>query len=585
YESLIDYVNWPNGGFGGFSFDGQDSALTWFRPISECAIKQVHISFSTDSDWLGHTANLQLYSIKDDWHPTFGGDGTYDFSQLDLVVGDNGPHDELLWEVYIPVTEVGLANLYTIDLADWGGPIDVGSSDFALVLGVPANVHSGQLNYSPFWSDLGQYHSFKYYHGAAGWTSRLNIVMMATVDYYNDPPPFITEETDLDDVYLSDDPGPYSASARIIDFGTDLFSGGLSAVELHYAVNGGVEQTMNLSDQIPAVDSIYTAQMTGFLIGDFIEYYFYAADNGLDNPDSSGLHGAMSDRPFSFTIREANPHATILLVDDNSFDLGFDYYAPIMDAVGWVHDYWDVTHSGNPSTGILSNYSTLLWIQGDGGGGILNDHNLDTDLIAPYLDEGGNFFLSSSEYLEAVEYTWEGGWQVSTHPFLRDYLHVNYYAYNFNPLDVVELNYKGVTGSSITGMYADTTLQAWQNNFYADMADPTNDADEVFLVYSDYDADWKGAGVSFDGEYKTVYIPWQFEGISGDAVRFDILSNLLIFFGERISPKVTYDGGDRYAQAADAGDILVFGHGFRSTIQFTLKSLTGIHGNTLENGI
>ncbi|NQV16567.1 T9SS type A sorting domain-containing protein [bacterium] len=569
-EMLLEYVNWPIISYGGFGFDAMDSALVWFRPYTECTIERIHIAFSVDSDWSGHTANLQLYSIKDDWHPTFGGDGTYDFSQLDLIVGDNGPHDSLLLEIDIPVTDLdlGIGNIYRYDLVEMGHVLDVGASDFALVLGVPADVSNGQLYYTPFWSDRGQYHGFKYYHDSVGWKSRLNFVMMVTVDYYGDPAPFITEETDLDDVYLSDDPGPYAVSAKIIDWGTDFFMGALTAVELRYSVNGGEELAIDLCDQISETDSIFTAHLSGFSVGDFVEYFFYAADNGAGNPDNNALHESTSSYPLSFSIREANPNASVFLVDDNNSGIASDHYAPILDAGGWVFDYWDVAVSGDPSPGILGNYETLVWVQGNQGPGILDKEEVETSL-AGFLDAGGNLFLSASDYIGYLEANFEGYWMAPTpDSFLQNYLHVSLFVSDANVGATSEMSddtlYTGVSDSPISDAYTGVEFvvdpEAIGFTNWADEVIPDEESELALLVYSNYlDEDWVGAGVVYDGDYKMVFLPWQFEAIVNNDIQFGLMANILDFFGNSAVPRVSYEGGNRYAQAADAGDIKIYG--------------------------
>ena len=567
FESLLEYVNWPIISYGGFGFDATDSALVWFRPATECTIEEVHITFSTDSDWAGHTAYLQLYTIKEDWDPTYGGDGTYDFSQLDYVVGDNGPHDELLWEVPIPVTDTGINNLYTVDLAEWGGAIDIGAHDFALVVGIPADVPNGQLYYTPFWSDRGVYHSFKYYHGAAGWKSRLNFIMMATVDYYGDPPPFIENETDLDDVYLSDDPGPYDISAFIYDMGTAEFTGGLSSVVLNYTINGEAF-TEDVSDQIPSADSTYHFSFSDLEIGDFVEYSWTAIDNGADDVPDGVAHTASSALPMSFEIREANPNAAILIVEDNGDYVATDYYAPVLAAGGWVYDIWDVNVSGSPTAGVLANYSTLLWGQSNEGGGILGNDDDEASLMS-YLDAGGNLFLSSSDYIGDIEGNFDGVWYPPTaDSFLENYLHVAEYVSDANVGAVSgateDTLYMGVEGTLIHD-YVDVEFEISPEDVlgltnWGDETLPDDAAEAPFLVYSAYlDEDWVEAGVLYDGDYKLIFLPWQFEAIEDDEVRFDLMASFLAFFEEYATPLVTFDGGDRYTQAANAGDIMVYG--------------------------
>ncbi len=568
FESLIDYTNFPDGPYGGFIFEGTDSALVWFRPATECTVNKIDVRFNSDGELIGETVYLQLYSVKETWVEGLGGNGTYDFSQADYVTGDNGPHDQLLWEAPINVTDVGINTQYEVNLADWGGVVDVGTNDFIVVIGVPeGNGGGADFYYSQFWNDRGQHHGFKYYHGAAGWKSRLNFMFMATVDYYGDPPPFISNETDLDDVYYSDDPGPYTVSANIYDVGTATFTGGLTAVELRYSVNG-VADTLDLSAQIPSADSMYTAELTGLEVGDMVEYVFYAADNGAD--DAGGImHEATSALPYTFAIREANPDATILLVDDNTAGVGIDYWAPILKAGGWVFDYWDVASYGIPTTGVLANYNTLLWAQGTATGGILADYGMDDILIAPFLDAGGNFFLSSSDYMGIVEDNFGGDWRSpSLSTFLPNYLHVSDYVSDANVGAVSGLSddtlYTGVAGSLISGDYADVEFEVNPANLgfnnWADEAAPSSDADVAFMVYSNYlDDDWVEAGTIFSGDYKMIFLPFQFEAILDDEIRYDVMANVMAFFGELATPLVSYDGGDRYAQGTGAGDVMVYG--------------------------
>jgi len=568
FESMIDYTNFPDGPYGGFIFEGTDSALVWFRPATECTVNKIDVRFNSDGELVGETVYLQLYSVKETWVEGLGGNGTYDFSQADYISGDNGPHDQLLWEAPINVTEVGINTQYEVNLADWGGIVDVGSNDFIVVIGVPeGNGGGADFYYSQFWNDRGQHHGWKYYHGAAGWKSRFNFMFMATVDYYGDPPPFITDETDLDDVYFSDDPGPYSVSANIYDVGTATFTGGLTAIEFRYSVNG-VADTLDLSAQIPSADSMYTAELTGLVVGDVVDYSFYAADNGAD--DVGGImHEATSPLPLLFNVLEANPLASILIVDDNTAGVAADYWAPILEEGGWVFDYWNVVANGIPTAGILANYQTLLWAQGTATGGILADFGMDDILIAPFLDAGGNFFLSSSDYMGIVEDNFSGEWLSPTlSTFLPGYLHVSDYVSDANVGTVSELSddtlYTGVAGSLISDDYADVEFEvnpgAIGFSNWADEANATSDAEVAFMVYSNYlDEDWVEAGVLYDGTYKTVFLPWQFEAIVDDAIRFDVMANILSFFNELATPKVKYDGGDRYAQGTGAGDVVVLG--------------------------
>jgi len=588
FESMLDYTNYPDGPYGGFVFEAGDTALVWFRPADGCTLSKVDIRFNADGELTGETVMVQIYTIKESWVDSLGGNLTYDFSKADFVTGDNGPHDVLLAEVPVTITEVGINAVYEIDFSEWGGSVEIGYNDFAVVIGLPpGNGGGADFYYSQFWDDRGQHHGFKYYHDAAGWKSRFNFMFLATVDYYGGQPgPVIENVPDLNDVYYSDNPGPYPISATIYDIGTAVFEGGLTAVRLHYIVNDGNPQVIDLSSQIPSANDVYNAEFTGLVVGDFLEYYFYAADNGADDPNG-GINHEVTSFPRSFAIREANPNAGILLVDDNSRGIGTEFWAPDMNAAGWVYDYWDIASSGIPTLGILSNYQALLWAQGSGTGGILADHDMDMSLMAPYLDNGGNLFLSSSDYMGVREDNFAQEWRSATHPFLTNYLHVNDYVSDAN---IGEGNtsenilYRGVENSPVSAVYADSTFLAIPETFgfynWADMAQPTADADTAFLVHSENDGDWKGAGTVYDGDYKVVFLPWQFEAIVDGDIRSDLLSNIVDFLGPDCpGMHIPYLGGDRYAQSVQAGDVKVYGPDNSANPQIT-QSVT----YTLDGG-
>ncbi len=568
FESLLDYTNYPNGPYGGFIFEAGDTAMVWFRPGAECTLNSLDIRFNADGELSGETVMVQIYSIKDIWVDSLGGNGTYDFSLLNYVAGDNGPHDQLLTEIPVTIDEVGINTIYEIDLREWGGVIDLGCNDFAVLIGLPpGNGDGADFYYSQVLDDRGQHHGFKYYHDAAGWKSRLNFMFQATVDYWGGLPPLFTNETDHPDVYYSDNPGPYIIEADLPPYGSFScnMDDSITQVHLKYSVNNGPEQFIDASEQIISGETItnhFQVELTEFSVGDVIEYEWWAADSSGDPS-----HEIRSIWSHTFVIREAGQFAKILLVDDNNTQIAANYWVPLL--YEGQFDYWDVASGGILSAGILDNYHTLLWVQGNTSRGILAKENVDTDLITPFLDGGGSFMLSSTNYIESVENSLSDTWAPTLHPFLRDYLHVSSYA-TFQNIDLIngvsaDTLYRGVRESEISGMYASEPfiVQPALLGFssWPDAVRPDAEADTTFKVYTNnLDETWVGAGVTYSGNYKTIFLPWQFEAIVDDHIRFDLMTNILTFLSPpcyTVPPY--YEGGNRYAQASNAGDILVYG--------------------------
>jgi len=586
FEYKMDYAGLETGdvgsAWGGFIFGPSDSALVWFRPSTECKINEVSFLHHTDNDLTDKTVFVQIWSVKDEaWgaNNEYGGNGTYDFTWLNETFGDERPMDELLLTAPVSVGDVsGYNDAYVVDVTQWTDdnlPLDVGSNDFLVTLAFPDNIDPdlADLYYGSLYDDVGQYHGFKYYSGTFGWRSRFTFSITATVDYYGDPPPFIEEISDLDDVYLSADPGPYETEAFIYDLGSGTFPGALSNVSMYYTVNG-VADTVDLSLQIPAADSVYTYGFADLAVGDYVEYFWHAEDNGAD--DEGGITHAYTTFPLNFTVREAGEDVAILILNDNTTQIVIDednntetiamlYYAPILDAGGWAYDYWDVNVSGTPSAGVLANYTSLLWVQANSGAGIL-----DFVDVGAYLDAGGNLFLASADFIgdARVEDDFGGIWTAATNPFLINYLHVTDFVSDANPTEEayvgVDTLYQGEENSPISGDYfevdfeIDVFTELGLAN-YNDEVIPDGDSEVAFWVFSDGDDALVEAGTVYDGAYKSIFLPFPFSAILDDDIRMDIMANVLAFFGEKAAPLVKYEGGNRYAQAANAGDITVYG--------------------------
>jgi len=572
---------------GQFIFEGTDSMGVWFRPATDCRIKKIEVLFCDDgaNENLGGTFNVRIFDVPDDLvvtsptQPATAGNGEYDFTVYMGIIPS--PAGNLLGEYDMVVSQTGFneeTGWTVVNLETFGAAIDVGKRDFFVAFEFPAgNSDDADVYYGPA-EELhapGDYHSFKWYHdggtystGTPNWVSRLNYSMRAYVEYYGDPPPTIADVTSINTQYYSCDPGPWTVEATVTDLGTDVFSGAVTNVKLIYFTETVADaDTIDITANVSG--SIYTGEIPSHPAGTQVYYYLQAEDNGLGNTADPVTHVSKTT-PVFFLVLEANPDATVLVIDDgNSCDAAM--YEAILAEGGWIYDSWDVAALGSPSLCILQKYSSLFWLQGQGTGGALNSDSLDLYVVPDYLDAGGNMLLVSSDYIGAAhDADYDGTWKTATHSFVTDYLMVAEYNSDAN-IDVdgnsSDSLYMGVDGNAISGFLGDDTLMTMPKTKYftfqasydswADEVVPASGADVPFLVYSEEDDDWIESSSMYDGTFKVVFFPWYLEA-AADLDQFDtVVKNILGFFGEKAAPLVGIESGPRYCVAANSGPYAV----------------------------
>jgi len=574
---------------GQFIFEGYDSLGVWFRPATDCKIKKIEVLWADDgaNANLGATFQIRIFDVPDDLVVTdatqtaIGGNGEYDFSLYMEIIPP--PCGELLGEYDMVVTQTGFneeTGWCVTNLEALGGAIDVGQRDFFVAFEFPeGNTDDADLYYGPA-EELhapGDYHSFKFYHdggtyseGIPNWVSRLNYSMRAFVEYYGDPPPFIVDVTSMNAQYASCEPGPWTVEATVTDIGTDAFTGAVTKVDLVYFTEDVADaDTIDITANKDG--DVYSGDIPGHGVGETVYYYFIAADNGADDTGAEAPETHVSKTtPVYFWVLEANPDATVLVVDDGAAaDIAM--YEDVLTNGGWIYDIWDVAEYGAPTLCILNNYSSLFWLQGQGTGGALNADSLDLYVVPDYLDAGGNMLLVSADYIGAAhEGDYSGTWTDAAHSFVVDYLKVAQYCSDANPDDAgnsADSLYIGVDGNAISGFLGEDTLMTMPSIKYfefqaaysswADEVAPAASADAPFLVYSVDDDDWIESSTMYDGSFKTVFFAWYLEA-AADLDQFDtVVKNILGFFGEKAAPLVDIESGPRYCVAANSGPYAV----------------------------
>ncbi len=133
-----------------------------------------------------------------------------------------------------------------------------------------------------------------------------------------------------------------------------------------------------------------------------------------------------TSKPIVFPL-PVNP-ARILLIDNDTKKGGPNevevFYQEALDLTQISYQNWDVLSEGLPPMSLLYLYDLLIWCDGVGQNTAPKDENLD--LIAAYLDQGGDMLWSSHEFLYSQYGYPDSDDYVITQPgeFAYEYLHI-----------------------------------------------------------------------------------------------------------------------------------------------------------------
>lgn len=125
----------------------------------------------------------------------------------------------------------------------------------------------------------------------------------------------------------------------------------------------------------------------------------------------------------------------ILLVDDDAGATLETHLETALGDTGLAARVWDAAALGRPSLADLSSYWAVLWTTG--GSDCLQLTQQDESVMAGYLDQGGNLYLSSFDFLSS---------HAAATAFMTDYLHVGSWG-----VDVGGFMMTGVAGDPISG--------------------------------------------------------------------------------------------------------------------------------------
>jgi hypothetical protein len=164
---------------------------------------------------------------------------------------------------------------------------------------------------------------------------------------------------------------------------------------------------------------------------------------------------------------------------------------------------WDTTTAGDPQAADLLGYASVLWYTGAASGEAFTPGNEAS--AAAYLDAGGNFFLSSQEYLDPAQ----------PGSFETDYLHLAGYAE-----DVKQTTVTGAALFAGLGLYALQFPVGFDNQ--SDAVSPAVEAQAAFT------GNKGAAALSYrDDTYQSIFFAFPLEAIHKLSDRQAVLDRIL----------------------------------------------------------
>ena len=201
-----------------------------------------------------------------------------------------------------------------------------------------------------------------------------------------------------------------------------------------------------------------------------------------------------------------DPLPCILLVDDdqNGPDVQASY-TTALENLGYGYNVWDTSTEGDPAPANLSGYKNVIWFTGYPFSDSFTGSN--ETAVGSYLDAGGNFFLSSQDYLYEMGIT----------TFGQNYLHILSFT-----SDVAQTT---VTGQNVFSGLGPYSLSYPFTN-YSDIVTPDGQGQVAFT------GNQGNAAVSYDGaDFNTVFFGYPFEAIPALADRSSVMGTAVEFFG------------------------------------------------------
>ncbi len=276
----------------------------------------------------------------------------------------------------------------------------------------------------------------------------------------------------------------------------------------------GIPLVARITAEDSPIPSVWSDPATGFYSLTLVEGSYRVRAAALLHLSEPVPVQADRNRTVNFALEKGS--CALLVDDDADVPDVRAYYTATLDALGIPYRVWDVARKGRPVAEDLLGHWLVFWWTGNDREEVLSKE--DENLLAGYLDARGNLFLSSQDYLGLYPTD-----------FQRDYLHVDSsYTLNTGRTDPV-----GNGGDPIgqgLGPYLLLPPPGWTDPLRTD--DVTNDG--FGGVSSPFR--WQGSGqdnsTDYDsGSFKTIFLAWPWEALSGPASRRAVLRAALDFYG------------------------------------------------------
>ncbi|MCK9224680.1 MAG: S8 family serine peptidase [Candidatus Muirbacterium halophilum] len=196
----------------------------------------------------------------------------------------------------------------------------------------------------------------------------------------------------------------------------------------------------------------------------------------------------------------------VLLVDNDSGKDYEKYFISSLENSGVKYNYIDISKDTLEEDTILP-YTTVFWFTGS-----LTSNTVKSEhqpILIKYLESGGNLFITGQDI----------GYNIKNTELYKKYIKAEYVK------DASKT--KSVSGSGLDFILED-------NQKYPDVIKPINGSISIF----DYSDNEGCAGISYDSDYKVIYLGFGFEGIGNEDIRNSLMQNIVDFFNLEIEEKL-----------------------------------------------
>jgi len=240
-----------------------------------------------------------------------------------------------------------------------------------------------------------------------------------------------------------------------------------------------------------------------------------------------------------FLTLKAEATNNILFVDDDGGNLYQKEYLHTLDRGGFTYSSWNVSTDGLMSSTTLCNYNIVIW--GVGWHGFSNDR---ANVVGPYLDNGGNLFIS--------------GWLISSNgSFCNNYLHA----------DQISTNIPAY--SEIVSNNENPISRGFEFRFYygcgnGDMISVSTGSIPLFYIANSTS---QLVGISYEDGYRVVYFTFPYE-IIPENYRVNLMQRIMRWLGY-YRVKIMGNIYDKSGSPLSGVDLKISGDGFGSATSDT----------------